>query len=381
MRIRLAIIGMAIATAALAQRGPERQPTPAGTVVSPEVLPDHRVVFHIYAPKASEVTLHGDWMIGPANLKLEKDEQGVWSVTAGPLMPDVYSYAFSVDGVKTIDPRNAEIKPGIASNDSMFSVPGDEAAFEANQPVPHGDIRIAWYTSKTLDAQRELHIYTPPGYDRGGAKYPVLYLLHGAGDDDRGWSTIGRAGFILDNLLAASKALPMIVVMPNGSMPRRGMSEQARASAQDLFASDLLGSIIPYVEANYRVRTDRESRAIAGLSMGGGQTLRVAPPNLDKFAYIGVFSAGVSERIAPDFESRCAEFLNNPDRTNKLVKLFWIGVGADDTLTNAAAKNLSTILDQHGIRHQFHQSAGAHTWINWRHYLNQFAPLLFQANQ
>jgi len=196
---------------------PKKDPPPR--VVSPQVHPDKKVTFRIRAPKASEVTVRGDWMTGPAE-KLAKDDQGVWSVTVGPLAPDFYSYAFTVDGVRTLDPQNAMIKQGLASLDNMFFLPGPEADFEDNKAVPHGDIRKVWYQSATLKEQRRMHVYTPPGYDANNDKYPVFYLLHGGGDEDSGWSTIGRAGFILDNLIAAKKAKPMIVVMPNGSLPR-----------------------------------------------------------------------------------------------------------------------------------------------------------------
>jgi enterochelin esterase family protein len=328
-------------------------------------------------------------MEGTGSGKLAKDDKGVWAITVGPLVPDFYSYSFTVDGVKTIDPKNASIKQGVTSLDNMFEVPGQEAAFEDNQAVPHGDIRAVWYQSSSLDMQRRMHIYTPPGYDSGNARYPVFYLLHGGGDEDSGWSTIGRAGFIIDNLLAQKKAKPMIVVMPNGSMPRPANAPPADAgagrgagaagtTAQDRFASDLLKDIIPYVEKHYRVLANKDNRAIAGLSMGGGQTLRVAPTNLDKFAYIGVWSSGVSQQAQADFEKRNAEFLDNPDKTNKMVKLFWIGVGAKDPLANASAKNLVELLNKHGIKNEFHESAGAHTWINWRHYLNDYAQLLFR---
>src|SRR5690242_10689265 len=248
---RILTAGLFLATAlsfsANAQM-PRREPTPNDTLVSPEVSADHRVTFRIYAPKATEISVSGDWIAQGRGTggKLEKDEKGVWSTTIGPLVPDFYSYSFNVDGVKTIDPKNAMIKQGIASIDNMFEVPGEEAAFEQSRPVPHGEIRIAWYQSNTLDMLRSMHVYTPPGYDSGNAKYPVFYLLHGGGDDDSGWSTIGRAGFILDNLLAAKKAKPMIVVMPNGSIPRPAAippsppNPALQAAAQERFSNELL---------------------------------------------------------------------------------------------------------------------------------------------
>ena len=372
-------------------QAPRREPTPNDTLVSPEVLSDRRVTFRVYAPKASEVTLRGDWMQAPGPVKLDKNEQGVWSVTIGPLTPDFYSYGLSVDGVRTLDPKNALIKQGVTSNDNIFFLPGEEAAFEDNKMVPHGDVRQVWYQSTTLDSQRRMHIYTPPGYDSSKARYPVFYLLHGGGDEDSGWSTIGRAGFILDNLLSEKKAKPMLVVMPNGSLPRPsnlgpitpGAQPSpeviaARAALQERFTNELLKDIVPYVEKNYRVLTGRENRAIAGLSMGGGQTLRVATSNPDKFAYVGVWSAGVNPVTAPDFEKRSAAFLESPDKVNKLVKLFSISVGDKDTLTFAGSKNLAEILDKRGIKHELHVSSGGHTWINWRHYLNDYAQLLFR---
>ena len=197
-------------------QAPRREPTPNDTLKSTEVSSDHKVTFRIYAPKASEVTVSGEF--GPSG-KMTRDDEGVWSLTVGPLVPDFYSYAFHIDGVRTVDPKNAMIKQGLSSVDSMFLVPGDEADFEATKEVPHGEIRAAWYRSGTLDMLRRMHVYTPPGYEGGSEKYPVFYLLHGGGDEDSGWSTIGRAGFILDNLIAAKKAVPMIVVMPNGSLP------------------------------------------------------------------------------------------------------------------------------------------------------------------
>jgi enterochelin esterase family protein len=368
-------------SAAQPQRAP-RTPTPNDGLVSPDVAPDHRVTFRIYAPKASEVTMGGDFLTGRATL--EKDDRGVWSFTTAPLIPDFYNYSFTVDGVKTLDPKNPQFKPGISSNDNMFEVPGPEAAFEDTLPVPHGEVRIVWYQSSTLDTIRSMHIYTPPGYGGGNARYPVLYLLHGSGDDDAGWSTMGRAGFIMDNLLAAKKAKPMIVVMPNGSMPRpatpstQPAPDAPGASPQDKFAAELLQNIVPYVEKNYRVLANQQNRAIAGLSMGGGQTLGVAPRNPDLFAYIGVWSSGVNPRTTAGFEQLNAAFLDHADKTNKTVKVFWVGVGENDTGANASARNLVAVLNKHGIKNEFHESAGAHTWINWRHYLNDYAPLLFR---
>ena len=393
--LRNLILG-AVSFAAMAQ------PPGGANLKSTEVLPDHRVVFRIYAPKAGAVALNGDFVTqgrGTAG-PMQKDDEGVWSITVGPLVSDFYSYSFNVDGVRTIDPRNPMVKQGIATLDSMFEVPGPEAAYEDVQPVPHGEVREAWYDSKTLGGPRRMHVYTPPGYEHGSTKYPVFYLIHGGGDEDSGWSTIGRAGFIFDNLLAAGKMKPMIVVMPNGSITLPGVvnpmgggrgattpeAVAARLAAisklHDAFVSDLLTGIIPHVESTYRALATRENRAIAGLSMGGAETLRAAPANLDKFAWIGVFSMGLQEGVNAgvnsDFVQRNAAFFSDPEKTNKQVKLFWIGVGKDDRTVNDGPKKLSETLKAHNIRHEFHESEGGHTWINWRLYLRDFTPLLFR---
>ena len=352
-------------------------PTRKVALKSPEVLSDRRVIFRIDAPKASEVFINGDWVSHgrAANGPLEKDSDGVWSITLGPFVPDFYSYSFQVDGVRTLDPLNASLKPGVVNLSNMLEVPGDEAEYESTRAVPHGEVRTVWYQSAALGSTRSMHIYTPPGYGKPAARYPVLYLLHGAGDDDSGWSTIGRAGFILDNLLAAKKAKPMIVVMPNGSMPP---SDNGPAYQTSRFADELLNNVIPYVEANYAVIANRENRAIAGLSMGGGQTLYILPRNLDKFAYAAVWSMGISRSFSPNFERDNSDFLDNAKETNKNLKLFWIDVGEKDSLVGESAHNLDELLTAKGIKHEFHVTEGGHTWINWRHYLNDYAQLIFR---
>jgi enterochelin esterase family protein len=379
----LLLLTLSSAPGAKAQM-PQRAPTPNDTLKSPEVLPDSRVVFRIYAPKATEITIGGDFLPAGPNPKLEKDEQGVWSFTAGPLAPDFYSYSLTVDGVHTLDPKNASVKQGINSLDNMFEVPGADAAFEALQAVPHGDIRTVWFPSAVLETQRSMRVYTPPGYDSGKARYPVLYLLHGGGDDDSGWPTIGRAGFILDNLLAQNKIKPMIVVMPNGSLPRPPAAPGAAPAPGpfvDRFSDHLMKDIIPYVEKNFRVAAGREQRAIAGLSMGGMQTLAVVMAHPDQFAYVGVFSSGIASfrqntNAVEEFEQRYQKTLDDKESFNKGVKLFWFSIGAKDFL-HKANDDAMDVMKRHGIRFTSNESEGGHTWINWRHYLNQFAPMLF----
>lgn len=388
-RKSLTVAGMflmfsAIFSAAFAQQ--QRQPTPNDTLKSPEVLSDGRVVFRIYAPKAGEVTVGGDWIPQGRGTggKLTKDDQGVWSITVGPLPADFYSYSITVDGVRTLDPKNAMIKQGVSTVDNMFFVPGAEAAFQEGKAVPHGEIRKVWYKSSTLGEERRLHIYFPPGYDSSKGKYPVFYLLHGGGDEDSGWSTIGRSGFILDNLIAAGKAKPMLVVMPNGSLPRPAVvpgapvDPVANAAFQDRFVSELLKDVVPFVEKTYRVTPGSANRAIAGLSMGGGQTMRVVGGNPDQFAYVAVWSAGVNPQVAADFEKRNSALLDNANKANQQIKLFSISVGDKDTLAFTGSKNLDEILKKRGIKHEMNISPGGHTWINWRIYLNDYAQKLFR---
>ena len=382
------LLASSASIAAFSQQ-PQRQPTPNDTLVSTEVLSDRSVTFRIYAPKASEVTLRGDWMETPAPVKLEKNDQGVWSATVGPLAPDFYSYSFNVDGVRTLDPKNPTIKQGVNSVDNMIFLAGAEADFQDNKSVPHGEIRKVWYQSTTLGMQRRMHIYFPPGYDGGKERYPVFYLLHGGGDEDSGWSTIGRAGFILDNLIAEKKARPMIVVMPNGSLPRPANlptptpgtppDPAVTAALQDRFTNELLKDVMPFVEKNYRALPGAANRAIAGLSMGGGQTTRVVTTNPDQFAYVAVWSAGVNPQTSADFEKRAAAFLDNPDKVNKQIRLLSVSVGDKDFLF-ASSKNLAEILKKRGIKHELRISGGGHTWINWRNYLRDYAQGLFKPN-
>ena len=322
--------------------------------------------------------------------KMSKDEKGVWSLTVGPLVPDYYSYTFNVDGVRTVDPKNAMVKQGVSSVDSMFLVPGDAADFETSRDVPHGELRAHWYRSGTLDSQRRLHVYTPPGYEGGTDTYPVLYLLHGGGDEDSGWSTIGRAGFILDNLIAAGKAVPMIVVMPNGSLPRPANfprftpgatpSPEFRAAMeamQQRFIDELMKEVIPTAEKSYRIKPGREHRAIAGLSMGGGQTLAAITKHPDQFAYAAIWSAGIFGGNAGDWEQRNASFLDHAEKVNSSIKLLSICVG-DQDFALPGTKSLVGVLEKHGVKHELHTSGGGHTWINWRHYLSELAPRLFR---
>jgi para-nitrobenzyl esterase len=378
---------LAAAARALPQAG-RPESTPNDTLISTEIASDGRVTFRIYAPAASEVAVQGDLVDNYGAVPLTRDEQGVWSVSVGPLTPDLYTYSFLVDGVKTLDPKNPLIKQGLRGVDSMVMVPGPEAAFLETRPVPHGEIRIAWYPSSTLGGERRLHVYTPPGYDQSTDRYPVLYLLHGGGDEDSGWSTVGRAGFITDNLLADGKSLPLVIVMPNGSLPRpEGLPRfvpgatpspeavAARAAAQARFTSELMNDIVPFVEKTYRVRSDPQSRAIAGLSMGGGQTQRVLAGHPYAFAYAAIWSAGA--RSPEAFEKEAASFLAASEKVNQTIRVLSIRVGEKDFALEGS-RNLSALLTKHGIEHRLQVNDGGHTWINWRLYLSELLPQLFR---
>jgi enterochelin esterase family protein len=377
-----------------AGRGPQTPP-----VVSPEVLPDRRIAFRIQAPQAQSVRLTGGDIpalagpgrgapapSGPPPGQMTKNASGVWEATIGPIDPGAYRYNFNVDGVTVIDPRNPSVSESNTNVWSLVQVPGSD--FMDTKQVPRGAVASVTYYSTALKRFRRMHVYTPPGYDLGKGKFPTFYLLHGASDCDDSWTSVGRAGFILDNLIAAKKAKPMVIVMPAGHTSAAGFGARGATPATpgaapplDEFTQDFVTDIMPYVEKNYRVLPGRANRAIAGLSMGGSQTMNIAFLNLAKFTYIGVFSSGASlgggarGGAAPDFETIHKADLDNP-ALKKGTKLIWLSTGVDDGLI-ANTKTTVEMLKKHGFNPVFKESPGAHTWINWRNYLNEFAPQLF----
>lgn len=357
------------------------RPTLPRPVRSPEISPDRHVTFRLRAPEVASVVLSGEFMKG--TLPFVKDADGVWSVTIGPLDPEIYAYNFTIDGIKTIDPGNFDVKTGSTAStiESILEVPGDKPAFYDAQRVPHGEIRTDWYDSKSLNSIRRMTIYTPPGYDSSGkTKYPVLYLFHGANADETAWTRLGHVSLILDNLLAAGKMKPFIAVMPFGypsppSLPTTGPTRGFSSVTED-FSKDLLGDVIPYVQAHYRVYADRDHRAIAGLSMGGIESLQIGLNHLDQFTYVGGFSAAISPATFPkDFATLAAD----PKAANRELHLLWIGCGTDDGLF-AASASFSKFLDDAQVKHTFYKIPGAHTWIVWRQFLEEFAPQLFRSN-
>ena len=393
--------------------------SPANSVVSPEVAADRRVTFRIYAPNAQAIRLAAGDIPGVGQTtQLTKGENGIWQVTIGPIDAGAYRYNFNVDGVTTIDPRNHATSESNTNVWSLFYVPGSD--FMDTRQVPHGAVAEVTYYSTALKTFRRMHVYTPPGYETKNDKYPVFYLLHGAGDSDDAWSTVGRAGFILDNLIADRKAKPMVVVMPAGHT-RRGPGGTGGRSATEEFVNDFNADVVPYIEKNYRVQTDRNNTAIAGLSMGGNHTMHVAFPRLDKYAYIGVYSSGLlgafpgmtggrggrgaapaaatdpaaaatppaapaaaapaapagpPAMTAAEWESAHAKMLDNP-ALKKGVKVLWFATGKEDGLITTTQATVD-MLKKHGFAPVFKETPGGHTWINWRNYLNEFVPQLFQ---
>jgi len=366
-----------ITSSGRAQRGPQ-----GPRVVSPEIN-DGKATFRILAPKAEAVTLSGSDIPGLGRGKeMMKNADGVWEVSLD-LAPGYYRYNFNVDGVAVIDPRNPATSESNNNTWSLVGMPGSK--WMDTLDVPHGAVASVTYYSSSLKRFRRMHVYTPPGYQSGKGKFPVFYLLHGAGDCDDSWTSIGRAGFILDNLIAERKAKPMVVVMPAGHTGTSGFGGGGTRPAADEFSQDFVNDVMPYIEKHYRVHTDRKNRAIAGLSMGGGQTLSIGIPHLDQFAYMGVFSSGVFGIVprpnapaaqGPSFEERHQAVLDDP-KLKKGLKLFWFGTGKDDFLIETSKATVE-MFKKHGFGVQFHESEGGHTWINWREYLDGFAPKLFQ---
>jgi enterochelin esterase family protein len=313
---------------------------------------------------------------------MQKDEQGVWSVTTDPLQPDFYGYSFEADGVRLIDPSNHLMKPNLLDNDSEVHVPGPASLpWEVND-VPHGTIHHHFYRSGIVGDDRDFYVYTPPGYNPKTKKpYPTLYLLHGFSDDASAWTAVGRAHVILDNLVAQRKATPMIVVMPLGygapEILSRGFGAFHDASLRQRnfqkFREALINEVLPQVGAAYRVSKDRKSRAIAGLSMGGSESLLTGLNTLDRFAWIGAFSSG---GLPEDFQ---AEFPALDSNANAQLRLLWIACGTDDHLIDVNRK-FRDWLKSKGIQHTDIETPGAHTWMVWRRNLASFAPLLFQKS-
>ena len=363
----------------------QAQPPRGPYVVSPQVHANKTVTFSYLAPEAKEVVLSGQFM--PEPQPMTQGDQGIWSVTVGPLEPDIYPYSFTVDGVTVMDPANADYFPNERFKASLVDIPGDPPLIHSRQDVPHGTITYEYYPSAE-ETTGSLVVYTPPGYEANPDKrYPVFYLISGTTDTEETWFKVGKANFILDNLIAQGKAQPMIMVMPYGN-PAARVAEQtgepkpddpsrespeAAARAQ-AFEDDLVNRIIPYIDDAYRTLPERKSRAIGGFSRGGGQTLRTAFGNLDTFAWICCYSAYLPQQ---DMEDDFPAIAGNPEKTNEALKLLWVSVGSEDFLYEDASAFMD-YLKSHQVDFKSRVTDGGHTWMNTKKYLAETAQLLFQ---
>lgn len=348
-------------TAAFAQR------RRSGPIVSPQVHEDRRVTFRLHAPHAREVAVRGQWADGPH--PMSEEDGGVWTVTVGPVEPGVWEYSFHVDGIRIIDPSNPAIKPMRAPRTSILHLPGSPPRIHDFQRVPHGVVRHHSYYSDALDRVRDLVVYTPPQYEKAkDTRFPTLYLQHGMGDNQATWTVHGKAHWILDNLIAREKARPMVVVMMDGHAARWPSGFEANTKA---FERDLLEEVLPFVEANYRVQSDASGRAIAGLSMGGGQSLTIGLGHTDRFAWVAGFSS------APPLRAAIASALDDGTETNERLALLWIACGRDDFLLQRNREFVG-LLEDSGIEHEWHLTDGDHSWPVWRGYLADLAPRLFR---
>jgi len=359
-------------------------------IISLEIHDDNSVTFRVNAPNAKEVKLAGEWMPAegwtPGSAAMQKSENGIWSFTTEPLEPELYSYSFIIDGFRTTDPNNPFIVRDVASVMNIFIIGGKQADLYKVNNVPHGTVARRWYESPSLGKNRRLTIYTPPGYENSLEKYPVLYLLHGAGGDEEAWITLGRTAQIMDNLIAQGKAKPMIVVMPNGNViqdaaPGEGIDGFYKPQfmvpkTMDGTYEASFPDIIKFVENNYRVKAEKASRAIAGLSMGGFHSLHISRYYPNTFDYVGLFSAA----ILPN-QDVSHEVYENIDGTLKTqmengYKIYWIGMGKTDFLYDSGVQYRQK-LDSMGMKYTYRESEGGHIWRNWRVYLSEFAPQLF----
>jgi enterochelin esterase family protein len=367
-------------------------------IISPEIHEDDSVTFRFLAPNADFVQVSGDFlptekietpmgeMDAPIKADLAKDEKGIWSYTTKTLSPELYSYSFLVDGLKTIDPNNPFLIRDVASVTNILLVGDGQADLYRVNDIPHGTVAKRWYDSLGLNMDRRITIYTPPGYESSTEKYPVLYLLHGAGGDEEAWMDLGRTSQIMDNLIAQGKAKPMIVVMPNGNVSQDaapGLGSDGYFKPQFMLPQTMNGiyeanfmDIIKFTENNYRVIADKAHRAIAGLSMGGFHSYHISRFYPNTFDYVGLFSAAFMER-----EDASGKVYSNIDQGLKQqmengYKLYWIGIGKTDFLYKANVEYRQK-LDDMNMPYEYVETDGGHIWRNWRVYLSQFAPKLF----
>lgn len=344
-------------------------------IAYPKINPDGTVEFTYQAPNAARVTVAGD--MGSATLVARED--GTWSATLGPLRPEIYRYVFHVDDVRAPDQDNLNVVTGYGAGSPMsyFEVPGDGSqAFQYRPDIIYGRIERVDYYSPVLKRMRQMHVFTPREYEvgkgrRGGREFPVLYLLGGVGESESQWSSVGRAGVILQNLIRDGLAKPMIVVMPNGRIDEPGQLNPPGVDIGD----ELLDAVIPYVDAHYRTKKDRQYRALAGLSLGGFTVLQHGFTHLDRFAYLGVFSSALFGGTDA-YEAANRSILLDP-ATNTRLKVFWFGMGRQDFLYQSGA-DARAMFDDYGIKYTYYENTYGHDWFSWKDYLSRFAPLLFR---
>jgi enterochelin esterase family protein len=345
-----------VSVTAFAQRPP--------ALHSPEVHSDHSITFRYFSKKASKVTLSGEFLKLP--LSMSKVTSGIWSITVPPVTPDIYPYSFWVDSVQIADPNNTYIFANERFKRSIVDVPGDQPLVHSLQNVPHGKISYHYYKSATLGTTRPLLVYTPPGFNPiGKTKYPVLYLIHGGSDTEETWTKVGRANLIADNLIAQGKAKPMIIVMPYGNV---------RPSPMPDFTKDMISDIIPFVEANYPVIKESKGRAIAGFSVGGGQTINIGLTNPDKFAYVCSYAPYTA---TDEFKKNFTDWSPNAAQLNKQLQLFTISVGTEDFLYEPVKQNIA-MFQEKNLKVEPLIVPGGHTWMNCKLFLASSLPQLFK---
>jgi enterochelin esterase-like enzyme len=365
-------------------------------VTSPEIHTDHTVTLRLKAPEASKVSIAGDWIpsqvfSSPSTKEMQLGNDGIWSYTTEVLKPDLYRYSFFVDGARTIDPSNAHVIRDVASVSNIFLIEGGQADLYKVNKVPHGTVAFRWYDSPGNGKMRRVAIYTPPGYESSNIDYPVLYLLHGVGGDEEAWLGSGRASQILDNLIARGKAKPMIVVMPNGNVSQEAApGKGSEGFVQPTFMlphtmdgkfEETFTDIMKFVESNYRTIEKKEGRAIAGLSMGGFHTANISMYYPNTFDYVGLFSSALNVRPANNTSSTV--YQNTDEKLKQQMdngyKLYWIGVGVDDMeMIYRGIQDFRKELDNIGMKYEYVETDGGHTWSNWRKYLSIFAQKLFK---
>lgn len=362
----------------------QQRPNP---VVSPEVKEDNSVIFRLYAPEVKTVQVRGTFKDPIAMIDMARNDTGLFEIQTDPLPSDMYVYTYVVDGVQMLDPQNNVVVRDGSHIESRLMIPGDWVNNVIGvRDVPHGNVTAVWYLSPTTGMQRRMLVYTPPGYEKSKEKYPVFYLLHGGGGDEEAWISRGKANYILDNLIADGKAKPMIIVITNGiaSVPAApgerplkitgAGSGSPAAMTTGLFEESLVKDVIPFVESNYRVKTDPDYRALAGLSMGGYQTQMITNANPGKFMYIGVWSMGLASMFGQYDKEEHVKQLKALQASNP--KLYYIGCGKTDFLFEGTTE-LRALYDELGFKYTYRESDGGHSWNNWRLYLAEFVPLLF----